>query len=214
MVNKMNIDLSVIIPVYNVKPYLKDCLNSLNVQTARNVEFILVDDGSTDGSAELLDSFANTEKRARVIHLPQNMGTAYARQVGITAACSKFTMFVDSDDFLTTRNVLSELINLANEANADLVQFSIKIAGNDAKAKDYFSAVFSKTIHGVTKGGENILKQFFSSEKNCVWALFNKIFLTNLLKKCPPQIPAEIFAMARMLFFYFLIAYYAKVLLI
>lgn len=91
--------ISVIVPVYNTKEYLERCINSLLVQTYRDMEIILVDDGSTDGSGELCDRFADREQRIRVFH-KENGGSSSARNLGIDNAKGDYIGFVDSDDYV------------------------------------------------------------------------------------------------------------------
>lgn len=91
--------ISVIIPVYNTKQYLSDCLNSILAQTYRNLEILFVDDGSTDGSGEMLDTFAAMDERIRVIH-QENGGVCAARNRGIDEARGEYLSFIDSDDTL------------------------------------------------------------------------------------------------------------------
>ncbi len=87
--------VSVIVPIYNVKNYLVKCLDSLRAQTFSDVEFILVDDGSTDGSGEIADKY--TDSRFRVFHTA-NHGLSAARNCGIKKSNAEFLMCVDGDD--------------------------------------------------------------------------------------------------------------------
>lgn len=91
--------ISVIIPVYNTKQYLRSCLDSILAQTCTDLEILFIDDGSTDGSAELLDAFAAEDSRIRVIHQP-NGGVCAARNRGIEEAGGDWFSFIDSDDTL------------------------------------------------------------------------------------------------------------------
>lgn len=89
--------ISVILPVYNVEQYLNECINSLLLQTYSNLEIILVDDGSTDGSGKVCDEWKYKDKRIRVIH-KKNEGVSVARNIGIDASTGKYIGFIDSDD--------------------------------------------------------------------------------------------------------------------
>ena len=91
--------ISVIVPVYNVSSYLDRCMQSLVGQTYRNLEIILVDDGSTDDSGALCDLWAQRDSRIRVIHR-RNNGLSQARNTGLDAATGEYITFVDSDDIL------------------------------------------------------------------------------------------------------------------
>ena len=92
--------VSVIVPVYNVKRYLEECVSSLVAQTYRNIEILLVDDGSTDGSGALCDRLARTDSRIRVLHKP-NGGLSDARNRGLREASGEWVSFVDSDDWVS-----------------------------------------------------------------------------------------------------------------
>ena len=91
--------ISVIVPVYNIMDYLPRCVQSLGQQTYRNLEILLVDDGSTDGTGQLCDRLAAQDGRIRVLH-KENGGTSSARNMGIEKALGEFLGFVDSDDYV------------------------------------------------------------------------------------------------------------------
>lgn len=105
--------LSVIIPVYNTEQYLEKCLQSVANQTYRNLEIILVDDGSTDSSGSICDEYARKDSRVRVIH-KENAGVVSARNCGIEAACGERIAFVDSDDWIEL-NMYEELLEKGAE---------------------------------------------------------------------------------------------------
>lgn len=115
--------LSVIVPVYNVQNYLKRCLDSLKYQTYPNLEFILVDDGSTDGSGRICDEYAVDDDRFRVIH-QENSGAASARNVGLDAATGEWIGFVDSDDYIEP-DMYSYLWELVQRYDADIAQCGV-----------------------------------------------------------------------------------------
>lgn len=112
--------ISVIIPVYNTKPYLNACLESVVGQTYRELEIILVDDGSTDGSGELCDEWAKKDSRIRVIH-KKNGGLSSARNAGMAVASGEYFGFVDSDDVVSYR-MFEVLCSLVKEQNAEISQ--------------------------------------------------------------------------------------------
>ncbi len=91
--------ISVIVPVYNVEQYLKQCVNSIRNQTYRNIEIILVDDGSPDNCGELCDQFKQKDCRIKVLH-QENAGVSVARNNGMTIAGGKYIAFVDGDDYI------------------------------------------------------------------------------------------------------------------
>lgn len=97
----MNKLITIIVPVYNVEKYLKKCVKSIQGQTYKNLEIILVDDGSTDSSGRLCDSLAAEDSRIRVIHKP-NGGLSSARNAGLDAAKGDSVGFLDSDDYIAS----------------------------------------------------------------------------------------------------------------
>ncbi|MCI9559123.1 MAG: glycosyltransferase [Lachnospiraceae bacterium] len=112
------IKISVIIPVYNVENYLKRCIESVIKQTYKNLEIILVDDGSTDHSADICDEYAQKDKRIIVIH-KKNGGLSSARNAGIGIATGDFIGFVDSDDYIS-ENMYRNLLALILKGNYDI----------------------------------------------------------------------------------------------
>lgn len=117
----MTPDISIIIPVYNTKEYLPRCLSSLREQTHFNIEICLVDDGSTDGSAELCDELASRDSRIRVLH-KKNEGQGLARNAGIEMASGIFLAFLDSDDYWDPDGC-RRILNRLSETGADLCAF-------------------------------------------------------------------------------------------
>ena len=113
--------ISVIIPVYNVEPYLRECLDSVVNQTLRDIEIICVNDGSTDNSGAILAEYKVRDKRIIVI-MQENRGLSAARNVGIDAAKGKYIYFIDSDDYIDL-DALEVLYNRAEELQVDVLCF-------------------------------------------------------------------------------------------
>lgn len=118
---KINSDslVSVIVPVYNTEDYLEECFLSLKEQTYKNIEMIFVNDGSTDGSEELLKKFEKEDKRARVFN-KKNEGLSSARNAGLKVARGEFVTFLDSDDYLT-KGAIGYLVGLALKHGVGIV---------------------------------------------------------------------------------------------
>ena len=116
---ELEMKFSVIIPVYNVEPYLRICLDSVLAQTFTDWEAICVDDGSTDGSGVILDEYAARDSRFCVIH-QENSGVCVTRQVGLAAAQGEYLGAVDADDWVDA-NYFEKLIKAADSCNADMV---------------------------------------------------------------------------------------------
>ena len=117
--------ISVIIPVYNVESYLPRCLESCISQTLYDVEFICVNDGSTDGSLQILKDYAAQDGRIKIIS-KENGGLSSARNVGLDAARGEWIMFLDSDDFLTENACMRVWVE-TEEAQTDIIAFGAEL---------------------------------------------------------------------------------------
>lgn len=106
--------ISVIVPVYNVEKYLDECLTSIIQQTYRNVEIILVNDGSTDSSREICEKYLAKDTRVH-LYSKDNGGLSSARNYGLDKANGQFVIFVDSDDFWTDNSTLDKLLVVAKK---------------------------------------------------------------------------------------------------
>lgn len=113
--------VSVIIPVYNVEPYLKQCLESVVGQTLREIEIICVNDSSTDGSLLILEDYQRKDKRIQII-TQKNAGAGAARNKGLRMAKGKYLSFLDSDDFFET-DMLEKAYDMAEQVQADFIVY-------------------------------------------------------------------------------------------
>ena len=111
--------VSVIIPVYNVEKTLPRCIDSVIGQSLKDIEIILVDDGSPDKSPEICDEYRCKDSRIKVFHKP-NEGLGYTRNYGIERAQGEYVAFVDSDDYIAS-DMLDKLYNTAIKEDADVV---------------------------------------------------------------------------------------------
>ncbi|MFT8323623.1 MAG: glycosyltransferase, partial [Bacillus sp. (in: firmicutes)] len=164
----MSIDVSVIVPVYNVEQYLPRCLDSIRNQTLQNIEIIIVDDGSTDYSGRICDEHANLDPRIRVIH-KKNGGLSDARNVGLDVAKGKYISFVDSDDWIS-QTMYEKLVNLAEENRADISEGKY-LRTSSSKEKQKENSTFEITV----KNNVDALLSHFKNEmfQQVVW---NKIY--------------------------------------
>ena len=117
-------ELSIIIPVYNVEKTLRRCVESVLRQSFQNFEMILVDDGSADNSATMVDEIARTDNRISVIH-QCNQGLSAARNTGIKAAKGKYITFIDSDDFIAQDTYKGVMDLLNTHPEYDILEFSV-----------------------------------------------------------------------------------------
>lgn len=116
------VQLSVIVPVYNVEQYLKQCIDSILNQTFKNFELILVDDGALDSCPQICDNYSKHDDRVKVIH-KKNGGLSSARNAGIKVAKGKFLTFIDSDDWIS-KNYFEEMMKEQDKYNADIISHS------------------------------------------------------------------------------------------
>ena len=112
--------ITVILPVYNTGRYLTRCLDSVLGQTFSDFELLAIDDGSSDGSASILDEYASVEPRMRVIHLPENHGVPYARNLAMDEAKGEYIYFMDSDDWIDP-DYLEKMYAMAEKTGQDVV---------------------------------------------------------------------------------------------
>ena len=111
-------EISVIVTIYNTEQYLTQCVDSILNQSYRNLEVLLIDDGSTDFSGKICDKYADADKRVKVIH-KENEGVVKARKVGCQMAHGKYISIIDSDDWLD-ENMYQELYSLIKTNNVDV----------------------------------------------------------------------------------------------
>lgn len=137
--------VSIIIPVYNVEQYVKRCIESIIEQSLTDIEIILVDDGSTDGSGNLCDAYATIDDRIKVIH-KKNEGLSCARNDGIDIATSPYIMFVDSDDWVE-RDFCKLPYEIAKDKNADLILFTYNRIYSDGRIEKVDSALKSGILN-------------------------------------------------------------------
>lgn len=138
--------VSIIIPIYNSSKYIRKCVESVLCQSYENLEIILVNDGSTDDSLSIAESYAEIDGRVKIIS-QQNAGLGAARNHGMDVATGDFALFVDSDDFLTQAYAVERLVKEAVDSRSDLIVFGYELSfqRRDAKKKhvtDDISSMF------------------------------------------------------------------------
>lgn len=140
----MNPKISIIVPCYKVEKYIDRCMQSLLNQTMKDIEIIMVDDGSPDNCPKMCDDYAKKDLRVKVIH-KKNAGLGYARNSGIEIARGDFIAFVDSDDHVSI-TMYQKLYEFAEKTHSDAVFGSICIEGNNGKWKKIHEFDSDKTI--------------------------------------------------------------------
>lgn len=159
----MDITVSIIIPVYNILSFLDKCLESVCDQTYKQLEIILVDDGSTDGSAIVCDRWNLSDNRIKVYH-KKNGGLSDARNYGLSKATGSYIIYLDGDDWIAT-NAVEKLVHAAQKYHADFIQSSYYYA-----YKDYL-LVYDELANIIEYNKENALKELISNGriKNFAW---------------------------------------------
>lgn len=200
--------VSIIVPVYNVEPYLHHCVDSLLAQTYENIEIILVDDGSSDLCPEICDAYTQKDSRVRVIHIP-NQGVSIARNTGIEHTNGELVLFVDGDDWIAPAMV-SRMYEAIERNKADVCVCALKntfsedaIADTTNKEyigygkEEFFTRILNDTscygyscnkmIRKASLGGIRFNQEFAVCE--------DMLFCTNLASVCSKiiQLKAELY---------------------
>ena len=121
--------VSIVIPVFNVELYINECIDSVINQTYRDLEIILVDDGSSDGSGAICDEYAIRDSRIKVIH-KRNGGLSDARNVGLAMARGEYIYFLDSDEYIRL-DAIEKLVDIAEREHAEIVCFNLETFSED-----------------------------------------------------------------------------------
>lgn len=166
--------ISVIVPVYNVEKYLRECVDSITNQTYKNLEVILSDDGSTDGSGALCDELAATDGRIRVVH-EANGGLSVARNRGLAIAEGEWIVFVDSDDAIHPETIEC-LHNIAERFHSDVVITAKPFATDEID----WTTVDTEITSVDTFNHEEAIRRFLMRKDNC--AAWGKIYRHSVIK--------------------------------
>ena len=166
--------ISVIVPIYNVEKYIDKCLNSIVNQTYKNIEIILIDDGSTDTSVLKCNNWEKKDNRIKVIH-KKNEGLAQARNTGISYATGNYITFIDSDDYIDSK-MLEKLYNAINKTNSEISACKyVKINKNKKVNLNYSAEIIEFTNKEAII---DLLKE--TNISNYAW---NKLFKKELFKR-------------------------------
>ena len=164
------VKVSIVVPVYNVKDYLDKCLNTLVNQTIKDIEIIIVNDGSTDDSYKIIDKYAKKYSKLIKVLNQQNQGVSDARNNGLKLATADYVMFVDSDDYLNLDAVEKAYKKITSE-KADVVIFGNNVVNESGN-------IISATYPSQTIYNNELEKIIFGNV--CPW---NKIYKKSLIEK-------------------------------
>lgn len=185
------IKISIIIPCYNVEKYVKECLDSILMQKLKEFEIICINDGSTDNTLEILNSYKEKYSNIKIIN-QSNKGLSTARNVGMKYAEGKYIYFVDADDFLSNDKALALIYNEVEKNKLDVLFFSFENFTDDEGMKEKYKKHFlnkkrSEVLDEVLTGKE-MLNYFINTNQYyvTVWIqLVRKEFLlSNKIKFC------------------------------
>lgn len=180
--------ISVIIPVYNVEPYLRQCLDSVINQTLKEIEIICVDDGSTDNCSQILDQYTKSDNRIKVIH-KENGGLSSARNVGLEYVSAPYVYFVDSDDWIKL-NCLEKLYDRIIKTNADICITGLMCFDNQTQEythNPYFDVDNYKFITTDTCNYKDLHDAIFDRV-----GVFFKLYKTDFLNKHHIRFPLKV----------------------
>ncbi|MDR0723948.1 MAG: glycosyltransferase [Endomicrobium sp.] len=166
--------ISIIIPIYNVEKYIKQCLESIISQSLKDIEILCIDDCGTDSSIKIVESFAKKDSRIKIIQLDKNKGLGAARNVGIKNSNGKYIIFVDSDDYIDP-NLLEIAYAKIEKLQLDSVWYNVKLF-NDTKKSFTKDNYFLKTSAGILNITPNNINKF-------TVIACNKIYRTSVIKK-------------------------------
>lgn len=170
----MNSLVSIIVPIYKVEEYIKECLDSIISQTYKNIEVILVDDGSPDNSGYLCDEYAKKDNRIKVIH-KTNGGLSSARNAGLELATGDFITFCDSDDVILPE-IISRYVDIQEKYNCDIVSCESLFYknGETTLIEHYHQSDSIKFFIG-----EEFIGGFFDSSTDC--SVCNKLYKRDVI---------------------------------
>ncbi|TAH69976.1 MAG: glycosyltransferase [Anaerolineaceae bacterium] len=174
------IDVSVIMPVYNAEKYLPIAMDSLSVQTLNNIEIICVNDGSTDGSADILEKYANKDSRIKVFY-QRNSYAGVARNTGMVVAKGKYLSFLDADDYFKPEMLMEAYMN-AEKTQADIVIFGGEYFEEDTDRAYHNSGLLKEEL--IPYNAEYLESDKFDSlfhfTTTCPW---NKLYRRSFIEK-------------------------------
>ncbi len=171
--------VSIIIPVYNGEKVLERCLNSVLAQTYTDFELIIINDGSTDRSIDIINEYKNKDNRIKVIN-NKNNGVSETRNIGIEASIGEYIQFVDCDDYIES-NMLSNMVDNIENAKVDLIVTGIFLDienGNDVKRS--IQTFKYENLHGKANIARGVLERLDGAYIHSLW---NKIFKRDIIVK-------------------------------
>ena len=173
------VKVSVIVPVYNVEKYIRKCLDSLVNQTLENIEIIIVDDGSTDTSKDIIKEYMDKYKNIKY-YQKENGGLGDARNYGLQYATGKYIAFLDSDDYIRVRTY-QLMYEKAEKEDSDIVECNFYWTYQNRKRKDIGEKYFGK-------------QEMFEKARVIAW---NKLYRKEMLDRANVEFPKDLYQTAK-----------------
>ncbi len=168
-------EISIIIPVYNVEKYLRECLESIVKQIKANIEVIAIDDGSKDSSGKICDEYAKKYDFIKVIH-KENAGVSVARNCGLKEAKGKYIMFLDSDDVLT--DGIIERVCEEIKSNDDMYTFAFEEIDEEGEKVDLSRKELKEGIYNK----KEFLKEYYKKFRTFPWAVWQSVYKKSIIE--------------------------------
>lgn len=178
---KTRVEISVIIPVYNVENELKRCLDSVRAQTFQDFEVLLIDDGSKDKSGRICDEYVKLDERFRVFHL-ENGGVSKARNYGLSKALGTYVAFIDSDDYVE-KEYLEVLYKTIKEVDADISMCGYYLhMEEDCSRQEKIHSFFEGQVFEAPALQKVLYENIIKCETEGYYSLWNKLFLNSFIQ--------------------------------
>lgn len=181
----MGCDFSIIVPLYNGNSHISGCLESILAQSYRDIELIVVDDHSSDGSCSIVERFAQLDERVRLIALNHNGGTLFARKTGVLASNGSYVLLVDQDDELVP-GALERLARIVfgREPDVDIVHFGVKVVSENEAAAEAAKGMLEYVMPKKRELYDaEILQKQFSESDGFDWNVHHKAYRGDLARK-------------------------------
>ena len=171
--------ISIIVPVYDVEKYVSDCLDSILNQTYKDIEVIVIDDGSTDQSGAICDTYKKKDSRIKVFH-QENKGLSAAKNAGIENASGKYLMFIDSDDSITA-DMCEKLMNAASNNDGDMVLCNVLYVNEENQPISEVPDSYKK-LNDCTMTGREFIKSLCDNYNVAFVISCNKLYKNEILR--------------------------------
>ncbi len=196
--------ISVLVPVYNVEKYLRQCLDSVISQTLKDIEIICVNDGSTDSSLQILQEYVEKDNRIRIINKEKNEGLVLARKSAVLQSTGKYICFLDSDDWLTTDESLQIMVDAIEIEQVDMLMFPVEFStASDIEIVDYERRFNHGSKH--LEGATTIIRYWYDT---FFWYIWPKVYRAEVCKKAFAEIENRYFVMWDDVYGTFMLSYF------